>query len=89
MIAQGASLTAQILKVSHHGSKTATGTALLDASDPEVALISCGADNPYGHPDRALLQRLRRRDIAIYRTDRSGTIAVVSDGSQYWIETDR
>lgn len=89
MMAQDAGLTAQILKVSHHGSKFGSGTKLLDVSEPEVALISCGADNPYGHPHRAVLERLRRREVEVYRTDRSGTITVISDGSHYWVETAR
>jgi competence protein ComEC len=89
MIDQGLDLEAQVLKVSHHGSSSGTTAALLDATHAQIALISCGDDNPYGHPHREVLQRLSSRDIQVYRTDRQGTIEVTLDGSQYWVDTTR
>jgi competence protein ComEC len=88
MIDQGLDLQAQILKVSHHGSNSGTTDALLDVIHAQIALISCGADNPYGHPHKEVLQKLSRRDIRVYRTDRQGTIEVTLDGSQYWVDTE-
>jgi competence protein ComEC len=89
MIAQGDALDAQILKVSHHGSNTASSAAFLDHVDPEVALISCSADNQYGHPHDEVLDRLADRGVEVYRTDRDGTIEVVTDGVEYWVQTQR
>ncbi|MEQ1503191.1 MAG: ComEC/Rec2 family competence protein, partial [Myxococcota bacterium] len=72
-----------VLKVGHHGSRTSTTDALLDAIDPELAIVSVGAGNPYGHPDPAVVGRLTRRGIPILRTDEVGTIEVEvqADGS--------
>ncbi len=62
-----------VLRVGHHGSKTATGSGFLDAVLPETAIISVGK-NTYGHPADETLQRLRERGIAILRTDKDGSI---------------
>lgn len=64
-----------LLVAGHHGSKTSTSEALLEAVQPEVAMISVG-ENSYGHPAEETLLRLAERDIAIYRTDSNGTITV-------------
>ncbi len=66
----------ECLVVGHHGSATSTGDALLDALTPETAVISVGENNTYGHPTRAVLERLAERGIEILRTDLSGTITV-------------
>ena len=65
-----------MLKVAHHGSAY-QDPALLDAVDPAVALVSVGADNPYGHPNPALLARLARDGARVLRTDLDGDLAVV------------
>ncbi len=65
-----------VLKVAHHGSATATSAALLEATRPEVALISVGTGNSFGHPTAAALTRLRDSGARVYRTDRDGTIEV-------------
>ncbi len=65
-----------VLKVAHHGSKTATTQAFVDAVRPRVAIASAGADNPYGHPARSTLQRLSDAGARVYRTDRDGTVTV-------------
>lgn len=79
----------EILKVGHHGSETATSDNLLDTTTPEVAVISCGVDNQYGHPDEEVISKLEKRDIEIYRTDVSGDIIIRSDGTDYSIETSK
>ncbi len=76
----GKSLTADVLKVSHHGSNTATSAEFLDAVAPSVAVISCGEDNDYGHPHSDVISRLTERGIAIGRTDEGRTVTVASDG---------
>jgi competence protein ComEC len=65
----------ELLVAGHHGSSKSTGEALLDASSPEVAVISTG-QNSYGHPSAETLQRLKDRGIDIYRTDRQGMIEI-------------
>lgn len=69
-------LRAEFLKVAHHGSRTSTSDALLTAATPSVAVISVGRRNRYGHPDPAVLERLRSRDIRILRTDRDGNVRI-------------
>lgn len=63
-----------ILKVGHHGSDSSTSEDFLEAVNPEIALISVGANNSYGHPSDDVIDRLERRGIDIYRTDRDGEI---------------
>ena len=70
----------RILKVAHHGSRTSTSQELLDAWRPQVAVISCGRDNPFGHPAPEVLRRLESIGARVYRTDRDGQITVDSDG---------
>jgi competence protein ComEC len=86
---QGSDLRAQILKVSHHGSKTGTSDTLLNAVSPEVAVISVGENNRYGHPNSQVIERLARRKTEIYRTDQQGTITVTTDGSSYQVSTEK
>ncbi len=89
VMAQGSPLDAQILKVSHHGSNTASSVAFLERVRPEVALISCSADNQYGHPHQEILDRLSDYGADVYRTDQDGTIEVITDGTTYWVQTER
>ncbi len=65
-----------LLKVAHHGSRTATSDALLAASAPSVALVSVGAANTYGHPSPATLGRLVAHGVRTYRSDLEGTVRV-------------
>ena len=76
-----------ILKVAHHGSRTGTTPAFLDAVRPAVALISAGAINPFGHPRAEIVQRLEDAGAAVYRTDRHGAITVVTDGARLVVRT--
>lgn len=66
----------EILVVGHHGSATSTGYRLLKRLRPEIAVISVGADNRYGHPSAEVLQRLNEANCEIYRTDELGTIII-------------
>ena len=70
----------EVLKVGHHGSKTATSDAWLDELAPREAVISVGRNNPYGHPAPEVLERLARHGVTVLRTDRSGTITLSTDG---------
>ncbi len=82
-------LRAQVLKIGHHGSRYATSEKFLNAIAPTAAIISCGADNRYGHPSQPTLDRLRKANVQVHRTDLSGEIAVVSDGNTYQISGQR
>ena len=76
----GEHLECDVLKCSHHGSAKATTEEFLEMTDPVWAVISCGKDNPYGHPHRELLARLEDNDTQILRTDEIGNIILASDG---------
>ncbi len=80
MLAANADVSATVLKVAHHGSAGSSSTEFLEAVNPEYAVISVGADNDYGHPTQATLNRLSALNIPVYRTDLLGEIVASSDG---------
>lgn len=80
LLDRGVRLAADVLKVSRHGSYTSTSVKFLDAVDPAFAVISAGADNPYGHPHDQTLVRLGRVGAAIHRTDQDGHVVFQTDG---------
>lgn len=82
MCASGMDLSCDVLVLGHHGSATATSWELLEHTIPEYALISCGTDNSYGHPDKDTMDKLEAMEIEVYRTDVQGSIIAVSDGSE-------
>lgn len=73
-------LSADVLKVAHHGSDTSSSLEFLQAVDPDYAVISVGVGNDYGHPSPEVLERLEGLGLPVYRTDELGTICCVSDG---------
>ena len=89
MVESGIDLSADVLKVSHHGSDTSTTYPFLRAVMPEIAVISSGKDNQYGHPHDNTLSRLRDADVKVYRTDLQGDIIIKSDGVNLTAETQR
>jgi PPOX class probable F420-dependent enzyme len=80
-------LDADVLKVGHHGSSASTTDAFLDTVTPSDAVISVGANNPYGHPTQATLDRLAAHGATVYRTDLNGTVVLTSDCNTYSIST--
>jgi competence protein ComEC len=79
------SLRADVLKVGHHGSRTSSGPAFLQAVRPAIAVISAGAGNRYGHPHAAVLERLAALGSArIWRTDRQGTMCIEIAAGGLW-----
>ena len=79
-------LDAQVLKIGHHGSSTSSSDDFLSAVHPEVAVISVGAGNKYGHPSNDVLQALSRIGAQVLRTDDDGTVVVRTDGIHIEIE---
>lgn len=75
----------EVMKVPHHGAKTALTKNFLASFTPELAVISVGKNNRYGHPSPELLQMLSKYIKTIKRTDLDGTIEVVSDGLQWFV----
>ena len=69
-------LKSTILKVAHHGSKTSTTKAFLEAVKPQIALIGVGEDNNFGHPNSGVIERLESIGCEIYRTDKYGEISI-------------
>ena len=86
---RGPTLEAEILKVAHHGSNSSSTEAFLTEVGPEVAVVSVGASNPYGHPANQALERVSAAGAATYRTDLHGTILVETNGSTYRVEPER
>ncbi len=88
---QRANLRSTLLKVAHHGSKTSTSLQFLAAVDPEIAVISVGADNPFGHPGGEVVERLVDRLGAdkVYLTSENGTIEFITDGERLWVRVER
>jgi len=77
----------RILKVAHHGSRTSTSADLVEQWRPDVALVSCGRGNSFGHPARVVLDRLRAVGADIVRTDEDGQITVTTDGREVQVTT--
>lgn len=85
----GKPIAAEILKVGHHGSRTSTSQAFLNAVRSEVAVICVGAGNRYGHPHQETLDELAAAKVKVYRTDLNGTIVVATDGGTYTVSAER
>ena len=80
LVDSGIDLSADVLKVNHHGSNTSSTYVYLRSVMPKFAVISVGAGNAYGHPNEETLSRLQDVGAEIYRTDELGTIECISDG---------
>lgn len=82
MLGKGYNLSADVLKLGHHGSRTASSEAFLNKVSPKFAIISCGNGNDYGHPHDETIKKLLKRHITFYRTDVNGSIICTSDGKK-------
>lgn len=89
MVNQQDNLDADILKVGHHGSNTSSTEAFIDSVDPDVAIMSVGEDNTYGHPDEEVVSRFDAKNIDTYATKDNGNIIVKTDGNDYDVETNQ
>lgn len=75
-------LRCNVLKVGHHGSTTSTSDDFLSSVKPQIAIISCGKGNKFGHPKQETLDKLTAAGVTVYRTDEVGTIILISDGKK-------
>ncbi len=81
ILAKQLDISADVLKLGHHGSHSSTSQAFLDKVNPKYAIVSCGKGNDYGHPHQETIDKLNAKNINILRTDVSGTIISTSDGN--------
>ena len=83
LLYSGDNVDSDVLKVSHHGSKTSSIEEFVRAVSPDVAIISAGRKNRYGHPHQEVMDRLRQFGIKILRTDEEGDIRFVTNGVDF------
>lgn len=76
LLEEDADLSADVLKIGHHGSKTSTTDEFLDMVNPKYAVVSCGNGNDYNHPYGAVTKRFEDKNIPLYRTDELGDIVI-------------
>ena len=89
LVASGVDLRADVLKVPHHGSRTSSTEAFVDAVNPGYAVISVGERSRFGHPHPAVVERYRSRSIGLLHTGRDGMVTVATDGKSLKIDTFR
>jgi competence protein ComEC len=91
LITDRVELSSTVLKVAHHGSDTSTTPKFLAVVNPQLAVISVGADNKFGHPNNEVLERLieRLEPENIYRTDQRGTVEFTTDGERLWMSFEK
>ena len=85
---KGFNVSADVLKIGHHGSTTSTSKEFLDAVSPKFAVISVGKDNSYNLPTKTTMEKLQEKNIPVYRTDEQGTIECISDGTNITFNVD-
>lgn len=81
ILSSGQDITADVYKVSHHGSAGANAADYVKKVQPQWAVISCGKNNSYGHPHKEVLSLLKKQEIQVFRTDLQGSVIAHSDGS--------
>ncbi len=81
ILAKQLDISADVLKLGHHGSHSSTSQAFLEKVNPQYAIVSCGKGNDYGHPHQETIDKLNKKGIEVLRTDVSGTIISTSDGN--------
>lgn len=82
LLTQNTSVRADVYQAGHHGSRTSSSIAFMQAVNPAYAVISCQEGNSYGHPHAQTMNRFRERGMKVFRTDEQGSIIAVSDGSE-------
>lgn len=84
------SVRCEVYKAGHHGSRTSSSEAFVQAVNPRLSIISAGANNSYGHPHQEVVERLERFSPLVYQTAVHGQIEVIVDGKgEMWVETEK
>jgi len=86
LLANKIDLGAEVLKVAHHGSDSSSSQDFLAAVNPKIAVIEVGKNNDFGHPSLRVIKRLEREGAKTMRTDRDGTVKLISDGQKVEIK---
>lgn len=81
MLNKNMDLSADVLKIGHHGSSSSTSKKFLDAVNPKYAVILLGKNNDYNHPKQSIMNRLKNKNVKVYRTDEQGSIVATCDGN--------
>jgi competence protein ComEC len=91
LIKQRANLKSTVLKVAHHGSKTSATPQFLAVVDPQIAVISVGANNTFGHPSPEVVEKLKGKlgEDNVYLTSQNGTIEFITDGEKLWVRVEK
>ena len=91
LVESGRALRSDVLKIAHHGSATSSSREMLEAVAPSAAVISAGADNPFGHPSPEVLERLKEYvpPSRVFVTSERGAITFETDGESLWVRTER
>jgi beta-lactamase superfamily II metal-dependent hydrolase len=84
---EGLPLDSTVLKVAHHGAKEGTSLRFLEAVTPQIAVVSVGVGNRFGHPSAEVLERLEEAGAQVWRTDECEDVEVVTDGERLWVRT--
>ncbi len=88
ILERGSDIDSDVLKIGHHSSKTSNSEEFIAKVSPEIAVISVGKDNSYGHPHNEVLETLAKYGINVLRTDLDGDIKIFSDGENFKLTTD-
>jgi competence protein ComEC len=90
LLSQGDELESTVLKVAHHGADTSSSLPFLNAVSPQLAIISVGAENRFGHPHPEIMARLTEKlgQDKVYLTKERGDIELISDGHRLWLKTE-
>ena len=89
IVSSGADISCTVLRVGHHGSRTSSTSAFLNAASPQYAVVSCGMKNKYSHPHTETLNSLEGMGVSLYRTDLQGDIRCTSDGETVSFSTEK
>ncbi len=82
-------LRAEVIKIGHHGSRTSSDGSFIRQLSPQIAVITCGFQNSYGHPHTETLQVLERNDVTVYRCDINGEIVLTSNGTSISVQSEK
>jgi competence protein ComEC len=82
-------IRSDIIKVPHHGGRSSSSVIFIEAVDPDVAVISAGKSNSFGHPHEETLRRYKQYGVRTYRTDLDGAVTILKAGKGYDVKTSR